>query len=86
MLERLTRILTMLKDPRVPKLPRLLVLFAVIYAIIPTDLVPDVPIVGWLDDLVVLWMSLRWLLRSGPGPNAASGSGSPIDTTAERLP
>ena len=60
---RLQRILTLLKDPRVAKLPRFAVLAAVAYLISPVDVVPEIalPIVGWLDDAVLVWMSLRWL-------------------------
>ncbi len=84
MIDRLRRILTLLTDPRVPKLPRLAVIFALIYAIIPTDLIPDVPIVGWLDDLTVLWLGLRWLLKSG---QVIDNPAKPTvtDTTAQRL-
>ena len=62
---KLRRLLTLMADPRMPKIPRLAVLAAVAYVIWPVDLIPDfaIPVVGYLDDLVVLWMSLRWLLK-----------------------
>ena len=64
---RLQRILTLLKDPRVAKLPRFAVLAAVAYLISPVDLVPEIalPIVGWLDDATLIWMALRWLAKAG---------------------
>lgn len=31
----------------------LLLVASVIYAMIPTDLIPDIPFVGWLDDTLV---------------------------------
>ena len=66
-LQRVQRILTLLRDPRVAKLPRFAVLAAVIYLISPVDLLPDfaLPIVGWLDDATLIWMALRWLARAG---------------------
>ncbi len=64
-MERLRRLLAVMADPRMPKIPRLAVLAAVAYVIWPVDLIPDFafPVIGYLDDLVVLWMSLRWLLK-----------------------
>lgn len=38
----------------------LLIVLGLIYIISPLDLIPDVvPIVGWLDDLVVLELSVQ---------------------------
>ena len=63
MLDRLKRVTALLGDPRVAKLPRFAVLAAVAYLISPVDLVPDfvIPLVGWLDDATLVWLSLRWL-------------------------
>jgi uncharacterized membrane protein YkvA (DUF1232 family) len=51
-------------DPRVPWRSKLVVLGVIAYALWPFDLIPDVvPIVGWLDDLVIvplgLWIAAR---------------------------
>jgi len=77
---RLRRVLALLTDPRTPRLPRLAVGMAVLYLLFPFDLVPDwiVPVAGWLDDATLLWLALRWLLRSGPKE-------SPGPTTTEVL-
>jgi uncharacterized membrane protein YkvA (DUF1232 family) len=51
-------------------------LLAAIYLLSPVDLIPEVltPVFGFLDDIVFLWLSLRWLIRSGsatpPPPTA----------------
>lgn len=68
MMARLLRVLALLRDPRTPTLPRLAVLLAVIYLISPVDLIPEavVPVFGWLDDITVVWLALRWLIRSAP--------------------
>ncbi len=81
-LSRLRRLLSVLGDPRTPKLPRLAVLLAVAYLISPIDAVPDfmVPVVGFLDDAVVLWLSLGWLFKSAPRPEG------PTDATMEPSP
>jgi uncharacterized membrane protein YkvA (DUF1232 family) len=77
---RLRRVLALLTDPRTPRLPRVAVAMAVVYLLWPADLVPElvVPVVGWLDDLTLLWMALRWLVRSGPK--------EPVPPTALRAP
>lgn len=51
-------------DPRVPKRTKALLVGAVVYAISPVDLVPDViPFLGQLDDLVIVplafWMAFK---------------------------
>jgi len=58
----------LLGDRRVPRFPKLLVAAAVAYALVPMDLVPDllVPLAGYLDDLVLLWLALRALVRLSP--------------------
>lgn len=86
MIDRLRRVLALITDPRVPKLPRLLVVFAVIYAFLPVDLIPDfAPVIGWIDDLTLLFVGLRWLLKSARGLDGATPPVSVVDTTAERL-
>lgn len=52
------------RHPDTPWLARLLVAFAVGYALSPIDLIPDfIPVLGYLDELVllpvVLWLALR---------------------------
>lgn len=81
-MDRLRRLLALLADPRMPKIPRLAVLAAVAYVIWPVDLIPDfaIPVVGYLDDLVVLWMSLRWLLKPlSPDGDPAAPPPQPVD-------
>jgi uncharacterized membrane protein YkvA (DUF1232 family) len=70
---RLARVVALLRDPRTPTLPKLLVLGACLYLIWPLDLLPDfvVPVAGFLDDAMFWWFALRSLLKSGqaaPGP------------------
>jgi uncharacterized membrane protein YkvA (DUF1232 family) len=69
-LDRLRHVAMLLRDPRVGKLPRYLVLLAVVYLVSPVDFVPEIltPVFGFLDDAVLLWLSLRWLIKSDPNP------------------
>jgi uncharacterized membrane protein YkvA (DUF1232 family) len=55
-------------DRRVPLFPKLLVVGALCYAVVPIDLVPDllVPVAGYLDDVILLWLALRALVRLSP--------------------
>ena len=52
------------RDPRVPWYAKALALLVVAYALSPFDLIPDfIPVIGYLDDLVLLplgiWLSIR---------------------------
>ena len=64
---KMQRVLALLRDPRVAKLPRFAVLAAGAYLLWPVDLLPELalPIVGWLDDATLIWMALRWLSKAG---------------------
>jgi uncharacterized membrane protein YkvA (DUF1232 family) len=70
---RLRRVARLLSDPKTPRLPKLAVLLATAYLLWPADALPElaVPIVGYLDDLVAVWLSLRWLLKSGAAHDAS---------------
>ena len=49
----------LLTDPRVPRTEKVLVAGAIIYAVIPFDLIPDmIPFVGQLDDAYLIALTL----------------------------
>lgn len=51
------------RDPRTPLAARLLALLVAAYALSPIDLIPDfIPVLGWLDDLVLVPAGV-WLVR-----------------------
>lgn len=57
------------RDPRVPLLARLLAIGVAAYALSPIDLIPDfIPVLGWLDDLIIVPLGLWAVRRLIPGP------------------
>jgi uncharacterized membrane protein YkvA (DUF1232 family) len=43
------------RDPRVGRLPRLIIMIALAYSLSPVDLIPDfIPVLGYLDDLMIV--------------------------------
>jgi len=53
-----------LKDPNAAKGPKLFLLFAIGYVLMPLDLIPDMaPIITWLDDFGVAAMALSWVSK-----------------------
>ena len=71
----------LLRDPRVPRRKKALLVALAGYLALPFDLVPDfIPVAGQLDDVVIVALVLRSLLRGGgeplvrqhwPGPEAS---------------
>ena len=56
-----------LRYPLTPGWFRLAVALAALYVVSPFDLVPDfVPLLGVMDDLVIVPLVLRWLLERLP--------------------
>src|SRR5690606_7173757 len=51
------------RDPSASVVGKLFVLATIVYVIMPVDLIPDVPIVGWLDDLGFASVAVAWLAR-----------------------
>lgn len=55
------------KDPRVPKRVKVVVAFAALWVLSPIDLIPEfLPVIGPLDDIVVVALALRYAARRIP--------------------
>lgn len=55
------------RDPRTPWFARVLAFAVAAYALSPIDLVPDfIPVLGYLDDLVIVPLGLMLVLRLTP--------------------
>ena len=61
------------RDPRTPILVRVLALLVAAYALSPIDLIPDfIPVLGYLDDLVLVPLGLALVIRLLPETVVAS--------------
>jgi uncharacterized membrane protein YkvA (DUF1232 family) len=55
------------RHPQTPWYAKLLVAAVVAYALSPIDLIPDfVPVLGYLDDLILLPLGIAWAIRLIP--------------------
>jgi uncharacterized membrane protein YkvA (DUF1232 family) len=55
------------RDPRVPRRARIAVVIAGLWVLSPIDLIPEfLPVVGPLDDVVVVALALRYAARQVP--------------------
>ena len=57
------------RHPDMPLLPRILALLVVAYLLSPIDLIPDfIPLLGYLDELILLPLSIYLILKLVPDP------------------
>lgn len=57
------------KDPRVPGYAKLFAALVVAYAFSPIDLIPDfIPVLGYLDDLIIVPLGITLALKMIPQP------------------
>lgn len=55
------------KDPAVPRRAKVAVVFATLWVLSPIDLIPEfLPVIGPLDDVVVVALALRYAARQVP--------------------
>lgn len=60
------------RDPRTPIMAKLVAGFAAAYAFSPIDLIPDfIPVLGLLDDLVILPLAIGYAVKHIPPALAA---------------
>ena len=63
------------RDPRVPWDAKTLAIAVAAYALSPIDLIPDVvPVIGVVDDLIIVPLAIRWLLNRLPPEIAAAAA------------
>jgi len=76
---------TLRNDPAVPRRAKLAIGFAALWCLSPIDLIPEfLPVIGPLDDVVVIAIALRYAARQIPrGVLQAAWTGDP--STLDRL-
>ena len=57
-----------LRDPATPLSLKVAAGAALAYLVSPVDLLPDVPLIGWVDDALILSLGLPYLVRRLPDP------------------
>jgi len=63
------------RDPDVPRVVQLIALATAAYAFSPIDLIPDfIPVLGLLDDLVLIPLGVMLVLKLTPAPIHARAS------------
>ena len=68
------------RDPRMPMVARLLALAVAAYALSPIDLIPDfIPVLGYLDDLLIVPLGLLLVLRLTPEAVLADARASALE-------
>ena len=56
------------RDPRVPRRAKIAVGLAALWVLSPIDLIPEfLPVIGPLDDVIVVALALRYAARQVPG-------------------
>ena len=56
-----------LKENRTPWYAKIIAALVVVYALSPIDLIPDfIPVLGYLDDLIILPALIAWCVRCIP--------------------
>jgi uncharacterized membrane protein YkvA (DUF1232 family) len=74
------------KDPRTPWYAKLLGILVLAYALSPIDLIPDaIPVIGYLDDLLLIPLGLLLLRRLIPAPILADARRRAAENSS-RLP
>ena len=74
------------RDPRTPLAARVIAALVVAYALSPIDLIPDfVPVLGYLDDLIIVPLGLALVLRLVPAALMAEYRASVVQQPVSRL-
>ena len=76
------------RDPRTPWFARVLAFAVAAYALSPIDLIPDfIPVLGYLDDLIIIPLGLMLVVRLTPSEVLADSrikAGEAADRPASR--
>lgn len=71
--------------PETPLHLKVATLFVAFYLINPLDLLPDlIPVLGWVDDIILVPLMVSWIVSRLPKPVYAGKYGKTVDGTARR--
>jgi uncharacterized membrane protein YkvA (DUF1232 family) len=78
------------RDPRTPWYVKALVFFVVAHTFSPIDLIPDfIPVLGYLDDLVItpggLWLAVRLIPAEVMADARAAAAAREVDRSAGKI-
>jgi|SRR5688572_31759056 len=74
------------RDPRVPWYAKAAAVTVAAYALSPIDLIPDfIPVLGYLDDLVIVPLGIMLAVRLVPSQLMAEFRASAVSATGERV-
>jgi uncharacterized membrane protein YkvA (DUF1232 family) len=72
------------RDPRMPFHVRAVALLVAAYAVSPIDLIPDfIPVIGYLDDLLLLPLGIAWVIRHTP-PEVLDNARKRVELATEK--
>lgn len=77
------------RDPRTPRLVRILAVLVAAYALSPIDLIPDfIPLIGYLDDLLLLPLGIALIVKLTPPEviEAAKANAAALDERPTSYP
>ena len=73
-------------DPRVPRLAKIVAVGVAAYALSPIDLIPDfIPILGYLDDLVILPLGIMLAVKLVPADLMAEFRAAAVTRERDRV-
>jgi uncharacterized membrane protein YkvA (DUF1232 family) len=74
------------RDPRVPWHAKAVAMAVAAYALSPIDLIPDfIPVIGYLDDLLIVPLGILLAVRLVPGDLMAEFRASAVSREGERV-
>jgi uncharacterized membrane protein YkvA (DUF1232 family) len=72
------------RDPRTPAYVRVLALLVAAYALSPIDLIPDfIPVIGYLDDLLIVPLGVALVVRLTPPEVLESARAQALQTASK---
>jgi uncharacterized membrane protein YkvA (DUF1232 family) len=75
------------RDPRVPWYAKAWIILVVAYAFSPIDLIPDfIPVLGYLDDLILVPLGVYLALRMIPAPVMQECQAKASESLAQNKP